>query len=67
MDCESPQIALLKDLIVSAQTGNDGAVTLLRSICVSAAKQAPLPDLLALGQCLVHLGTQATRDEASRN
>lgn len=63
----SEQIEFLKNLIASAQTGSDGAITMLRRICISAAEQAPVYDLIAIGQCLCHLGIEASRAESGRN
>jgi Holliday junction resolvase len=63
----SPQVEFLKNLIESAQTGNEGAVAMLRRICCSAASQAPNPDLIAIAQCLYHLGIEATQSKNSRN
>lgn len=63
----SPQIEFLKNLIESAQAGYEGAVPLLRRICVSAAESAPVYDLIAIGQCLCHLGIEASRSQVERN
>jgi hypothetical protein len=63
----SPQIEFLKNLIQSAQKGDEGAITVLRRICVSAAEKAPVHDLITIGRCLVHIGVEATRTETGRN
>jgi hypothetical protein len=63
----SPQMEFLQNLIHSAQTGNEGAVTLLRRICASAAERAPVHDLIAMAQCFCHIGIEATRIEMGRN
>jgi hypothetical protein len=63
----SPQVEFLKNLIASAQTGSEGAITMLRSICVAAAEKAPTPDLILIGQFLVHLGIDATQRANSQN
>lgn len=63
----SQQVEFLKNVIDSAQTGNEAAVKLLRQVCVSAAEQAPEYDLIAIGRCLYHLGVEAGRATAERN
>lgn len=63
----SPQIAFLKDLVLTAQAGNEAALAKLRIICANAAQQAPPTDLIAMAQCLFHIGIQASQNEASRN
>jgi hypothetical protein len=63
----SEQVEFLKNLVTSAQAGSDGAVTMLRQICVAAAEAAPVYDLIAIGQCLCHLGVEASRSELGRN
>lgn len=63
----SSQLEFLNDLIASAQTGNEGAITLLRQICVLAAERAPVYDLVAIGQCLCHLGIEASRSQTDGN
>jgi hypothetical protein len=63
----SEQIEFLKNLIGSAQTGNEAAIVLLRKICSSAMEQAPANDLITMAQCLYHVGIEATRAEARRN
>ena len=63
----SEQVEFLKNVIASAQTGSEGAVILLRQICVAAAEAAPVYDLIAIGQCLCHLGVEASRSELGRN
>jgi hypothetical protein len=63
----SSQLEFLSNLIGSAQTGNDGAISLLRQICSSAAERAPAPDLIALAQFLYRLGIETEKNEASRN
>ncbi len=63
----SPQIEFLQNVIASSQTGNEAALALLRRICRSAVENAPPHDLITLGQCLVHIGREATRNEDRRN
>lgn len=63
----SHQLQWLKNIIGAAQTGNGAALELLRDVCVEAAKAAPVYDLIAIGQCLVGLGQEASRTEAGRN
>jgi hypothetical protein len=63
----SPQVEFLKNLIATAQTGNEGAIALLRQVCQSAAEKAPLHDLLTMGECLYHIGVEACRTQIGRN
>jgi hypothetical protein len=63
----SQQLDFLKNLLASVQSGNEDAVTLLRQICATAAEQAPVYDLLALGRCLYHLGVEASRITTNRH
>lgn len=63
----SEQVEHLKNLIASAQAGHADAIASLRRICVAAAQEAPVYDLIAIGQCLCHLGAEATQTEAGRN
>ncbi len=55
----SEQIEQLKNIIGMARTGNEGAIKLLRTICVKAAEAAPAPDLLTIGECLYCIGREA--------
>jgi hypothetical protein len=61
------QLDFLKSAIATARSGNEGAVTLLREICRQAADKAPPPDLIALADCLHHIGIEAARRELDRN
>lgn len=63
----SEQLKFLRNVIESAKTGNEAAVDLLRRICVTAAEQAPVYDLIAVGQCLFHLGEEAARANIAEN
>jgi hypothetical protein len=63
----SEQIEFLKNLLASAKTGSEDAIAMLRRICVAAAEQAPVYDLIAIGECLYHLGLEARRAESGRN
>jgi hypothetical protein len=61
------QMSFLKNVIASARTGNDAAVTLLRAVCRKAADAAPAGDLLAMAQFLYDIRHDAARDCTSRN
>jgi hypothetical protein len=63
----SEQVEFLKNCIATARTGNEGAVTLLRQICVVAAEKAPNADLITMSECLFRIGIEATRSQISRN
>lgn len=63
----SSQVAFLRNLIASAQSGNEGAEPLLRQICVAAAEKAPLADLITMAHCLTHVGAEATRRQLELN
>lgn len=51
----SPQIETLQNLIERAKGGNEQAVVLVRSICVSAMSAAPKEELLAVAKLLCDL------------
>lgn len=63
----SQQVEFLKNVIASVRAGDDGALALLRQICRAAADKAPSHDLLTMGECLYHIGIEATRSELRRN
>lgn len=63
----SQQISFLCGLIKTAQEGDAGAIKMLRDICKKAVEEAPAPDLILLGFCLVEIGETATKTECSRN
>ena len=63
----STQQEFLRNVITSAKSGNEGAITLLRQICEGAAEKAPKHDLITIGECLYRIGIEAARIEASRN
>jgi hypothetical protein len=63
----SEQLEFLKNLIASAQTGREGAITLLRQICETAVQDAPPHALITVAQCLYHIGVEASRAESGRN
>jgi hypothetical protein len=63
----STQVQFLGNLINSAKTGNEAAVTLLRQLCSIASNDAPADDLITLSECLYHIGVEADRRSAERN
>lgn len=63
----SPQVEFLKNLIAMARTGNEQAIKLLRQVIQSATEKAPLHDLLTIGECLYHIGIEATCTQIGRN
>jgi hypothetical protein len=63
----SQQTEFLKNVIATARTGNEGAITLLRQICNGAVEKSPPHALIAIAGCLYHLGVEATRTELGRN
>jgi len=63
----SPQVELLNNLIEEIRAGSAEPIPLLREICREAADKAPVPDLITMARCLVHIGQQATLTETRRN
>lgn len=55
----SPQIEFLKNVIASAQRGDEGAILTLRRICSAVAEKAPVPDLIRIGQFIINLQPKA--------
>ena len=64
----SQQIEFLRNVIESARSGNDSAVSLprVRFVC-QQQRQRPIYDLIAIGQCLCHLGIEASRNQSQQN
>lgn len=63
----SSQLEFLKNIIASAQTGNEAAIRLLRNICFAAMEKAPMSDLIVIANCLYHVGIEAERIQIRKN
>ena len=61
------QMELLKNLCASAEAGSFAAGDLLRTICVKAAEQAPVGDLVKMGRFLEELHDDELAEIAERN
>lgn len=58
---------MFRQFIASARAGNEAAVTVVRECCVEGAKTAPLYELLAIAECMLHLGIEEDKRQAEWN
>jgi hypothetical protein len=61
------QMSFLNNVLASARTGNNAAVSLLRDVCRKAAEAAPANDLILIGQFLYDMRLMAAQAAIERN